>query len=85
MAKILLIGSHLNYNLEYFAKKAAESLGHEVRFFGFKKMLGRCTISRMAITRLFVVRSLSKYCFLNAINEVIQTEALDFSPMECFR
>lgn len=81
MARILLIGSHLNYNLEYFAKKAAESLGHEVRFFGFKKMLGRsATISRMAITRSSVVRSLSKYCFLNAINEVIQTEALDFSP-----
>ena len=50
--KILVLGYHMNYDLEYFTYHNAEALGHEVRFYGYSKRLGRLQNPfRMAITR----------------------------------
>jgi spore maturation protein CgeB len=81
MARIFLVGSHLNYNLEHYTKMACESLGHEVSFFGYREILGRsASVLRMIITRSASMRTLSKYIFLNDINERLKSEVAKVKP-----
>ncbi len=81
MAKIFLIGSHLNYNLEHFTKIACEDLGQKVSFFGYKDLMRQYpSFVRMGITRSSKVRSLSKHLFLNRINLAIRNEIRELNP-----
>jgi len=55
--RILLPGSHMNYNLENYVYMNLVKLGHEVKFYGYKERLGRLANPiRMAITRSKLVR-----------------------------
>jgi hypothetical protein len=58
--KILLLGSHMNYNLEQYVYMNLVKLGHEVRFYGYKESLGKfANPIRMAITRSKLIRDLA--------------------------
>jgi len=79
--KILLLGSHMNYNLEHYVYMNLAKLGHEVRFYGYKGKLGRfANIIRMATTRSKPVRSLAGIFWLNRINSEIKKVAEEFRP-----
>lgn len=49
--KILLTGSHTNYNLEFFVKRALENLGHQVEFVGYQQDKSVSTIFRVMLAR----------------------------------
>jgi spore maturation protein CgeB len=81
MAKIFLIGSHLNYNLEHFTKVACENLGQSISFFGYKDLMRQYPLFvRMALTRSSMVRSFSKHLFLNRINQTIRNTIKELNP-----
>ena len=58
--KILLLGSHMNYNLEHYVYMNLVRLGHEVKFYGCKEKLGSFAI-RMAITSLSSLRDIARF------------------------
>jgi spore maturation protein CgeB len=79
--KILLLGSHLNYNLEHYVYVNLVKLGHEVRFCGYKEKLGKfANPIRMAITRSKLIRNLANIFWLNRVNEEIKRIAEAFRP-----
>src|SRR5579885_1108900 len=81
MHKILLIGSHLGYNLEHYVKIALENLGHDVFFFGYRDILGSMTtMVRMAITRSNFMRTIANNLLFSKFNERIKREAAKISP-----
>lgn len=81
MYKVLLVGSHLGYNLEHYVKMALEKLGHSVTFFGYRSMLGALASPvRMAITRSKDIRTLVELIFLNKINKRLKEEMLKVEP-----
>ena len=79
--KILLLGSHMNYNLEQYVYMNLVKLGHEVRFYGYKESLGKfANPIRMAITRSKLIRDLANVFWLNRINNEIKRIAETFYP-----
>jgi spore maturation protein CgeB len=79
--RILLLGSHMNYNLEHYVYMNLVKLGHEVKFYGYKEKLGRLANPiRMAITRSKPVRDLANLFWLNKINDEIKRIAEAFHP-----
>ena len=79
--RILLLGSHINYNLEHYVYTNLVKLGHEVRFYGYKEKLGRLANPiRMAITRSKLIRGLANVFWLNKINDEIKRIAEAFHP-----
>lgn len=79
--KILLLGSHLNYNLEHHIYMNLEKLGYEVRSFGYRERLGRLvTLLRMAITRSKNFRDFAGVFRLNQVNEEIKKLTGEFTP-----
>jgi spore maturation protein CgeB len=79
--RILLLGSHMNYNLEHYVYMNLVKLGHEVRFYGYKEKLGRfANPVRMAITRSKTIRNLANVFWLNRINDEIKRIAKAFRP-----
>jgi len=67
--KILLLGSDLNYNLEYFTLRALKMLGHDVHFFGYREWIGPYpSLIRIAMTRSYYIRLISKTLWLNNLN-----------------
>ena len=79
--KILLLGSHMNYNLEQYVYMNLVKLGHEVRFYGYKERLGKfANPIRMAITRSKLIRDLANVFWLNRINNEIKRIAETFYP-----
>ena len=79
--KILLLGSHMNYNLEQYVYMNLVKLSHEVRFYGYKESLGKfANPIRMAITRSKLIRDLANVFWLNRINNEIKRIAETFYP-----
>ena len=79
--KILLLGSHTNYNLEHYVYMNLVKLGHEVMFYGYKERLGKfANPIRMAITRSRLIRDLANAFWLNRINNEIKRIAETFYP-----
>ena len=79
--KVLLLGSHMNYNLEHYVYMNLKKLGHEVKFYGYKDELGRlANLVRMIITRSKTARDLGSIIWLNKINNKIKKVAKEFSP-----
>jgi spore maturation protein CgeB len=79
--KTLLLGSHMNYNLEHYVYMNLARLGHEVRFYGYKEKLGRfANPIRMAVTRSKLVRDVANLFWLNRINDEIKEVAEQFRP-----
>jgi hypothetical protein len=39
--RMLLLSSHMNYNLEHYVYMNLVKLGHEVKFYGYKEKLAR--------------------------------------------
>jgi len=76
--KILLLGSHMYYNLEHYVKMALERLGHSVTFFGYREFIS--SPIRMAITRSSVIRNLAKSPPLNRIDKRLIDVALKTTP-----
>jgi spore maturation protein CgeB len=81
MCKVLLVGSHLGYNLEHYVKMALEKRTHSVTFIGYRSMLGALASPvRMAITRSKAIRTLAEPVFLNEFNKRLKEEALKVEP-----
>jgi len=81
MLKVLLVGSHLNYNLEHYTKIALENLGHKVVFFGYRDILKRTAPAvRMTITRSAIIRELFKPIFLTRLNGRLRDTASKVQP-----
>jgi len=79
--RVLLLGSHMNYNLEHYVYMNLVKLGHEVEFYGYKEKLGRLANPiRMVITRSKPVRDLANLFWLNKINDEIKRVAEAFHP-----
>ena len=80
--RIIIIGSNLNYNLEYFISKAFEKCGHDVKFIGFKNILGKQyrEIIRMLASRSYIFRHISSPLWLNKLNETYFEEISSYSP-----
>jgi len=79
--KILLLGSHLNYNLEHYVKMNLEKMRHEVVFYGYREKLGKfATPIRMAICRSRSFRQLIQRIALEKINEEIKRTAQKLRP-----
>ena len=79
--KILLLGSHLNYNLEHYVYVNLAKLGHKVKFYGYKERLGMlANPTRMAITRSKLVRDVANIFWLDRINDEIKEIAKNFHP-----
>ncbi|RSN74929.1 MAG: hypothetical protein DSO07_12680 [Thermoproteota archaeon] len=79
--KVLLLGSHMHYNLEHYVFMNLVKLGHEVEFYGYKKKLSRFADPiRMAITRSKLVRDVANLFWLNKINDEIKRVAEAFYP-----
>jgi spore maturation protein CgeB len=79
--KVLLLGSHLDYNLEHYVKMALERLGCEVRFVGYRGFLGHFAIPlRMLITRSERVRLLTEPFALRKFNEAVEYVGSKFAP-----
>jgi len=78
---ILIVGSHLNYNLEHYTKIAFENLGYRVVFFGYRDVIGRgASVVRMAISRSNVLRQLLKSIPLGKMNDKLIDAVSDFQP-----
>ena len=79
--RVLLLGSHMNYNLEHYVYMNLVKLGHEVKFYGYKEKLGRLANPiRMVLTRSKPVRDLANLFWLNKINDEIKRIAEAFHP-----
>ncbi len=80
--RIVIIGSHLNYNLEHFIYRAFERLNHEVKFIGFKDILGKdySELIRMISSRSYLLRKLSTPLWLNKLNKIYLDEINKFNP-----
>jgi spore maturation protein CgeB len=82
--RILLLGSHLGYNLEYYVKAALERLGCDVRFVGYREYLGRlATPVRVVISRSARTRQIIGPLALRKFNEIAKRIAVGFSPQVC--
>lgn len=72
MSRVLLLGSHLGYNLEHYVKIALEKSGCPVEFFGYKDLLGSSSsIIRMAMTRSSLIRKLTQHTMLEKVESKI--------------
>ncbi len=79
--RILILGSHLGYNLEHYVKMALERLGYQVRFLGYREFLGRFAIPlRMLITRSERARELIEPFALRKFNETVESVGSEFAP-----
>ncbi len=79
--RVLLLGSHLGYNLEHYVKIALERLGSQVEFVGYRGSLGRLeTPVRVAISRSDKVRRLLEPFALRKFNEMAKRVGGEFSP-----
>ncbi|MEM3833357.1 MAG: glycosyltransferase [Thermoprotei archaeon] len=79
--KVLLLGSHMNYNLEHYVYMNLVRLGHDVRFYGYKEKLRRLANPvRMTITRSKMARDIANMLWLNKVNEDIKEVAEKFRP-----
>ena len=79
--KVLLLGSHISYNLEHYVYMNLKRLGCEVKFCGYKKTLGRlATPMRMAISRSRIIRRVMNSIYLNKINDEVRRLAESYSP-----
>ena len=79
--KILLLGSHMNYNLEHYVYMNLVKLGHTVNFYGYREKLGKfANPIRMVITRSKPVRDMANILYLDKINDEIKRIAKAFEP-----
>ena len=78
--KILIIGSHLYYNLEWFVDYAFKKLKHETFFFGYREYLKYPTITRLLVTRSNMLRSIMHIISIDKINEKLIRYALNIMP-----
>ncbi len=80
--KISVIGNRRHYNLEDYAVRALENLGHEVQFLGYNEINGRrySELLRMVTTRSAVIRRFSEPYWLDAINEKYMLSLTKFQP-----
>lgn len=79
--RVLLIGSHLGYNVEHYAKMALERLGCEVCFVGYRDIFGpMATPMRMTITRSRSMIRLLEPLVLRRFDKLLRKVARDFRP-----
>jgi len=84
--RVLLLGSHINYNLEHYVYMNLVKLGYEVKFYGYKEKLGRLTNTvRMTITRSKLLRDMASTFLLNKINDEIRKLLNNFIQTSCCR
>jgi len=69
------------YNLEHYVYMNLMKLGHEAKFYGYRRMLGRfANPIRMAITRSKFVRDVMNLFYLTKYNDRIKEVAEKFRP-----
>ena len=80
--RIVIIGGNLNYNLEQFICNAFENIGHEVKFIGYKNILGRKYREsiRMLATRSHAFRYFSSPFWLEKLNEIYYKNISEYNP-----
>lgn len=79
--KVLILGSHMNYNLEHFMYMNLKRLGHLVTFCGYKDSLGQMSDPvRILISRSDIARTIARHGWLNRINDCFKRSAKDFLP-----
>jgi spore maturation protein CgeB len=71
----------MNYNLEHYVYMNLVKLGHEVKFYGYRKRIGRLANPiRMAITRSKFMRDAANLLWLSKVNDEIKRVAEAFQP-----
>src|SRR5437899_5000034 len=71
--RVLLLGSHLGYNLEHYTFRALQRQGCEVAFLGYRPFLGRwTTVVRMLISRSSLAKRISFPFALRKYNETVK-------------
>lgn len=78
--KVLIIGSHLYYNLEWFVEHAFKKLNYETYFFGYREYLKYPTITRVLATRSNMLKSIMHIISIDKINERLMRYALNVMP-----
>ena len=79
--RILILGSHMNYNLEHYLYAIANRLGHNVEFYGYRSDLGALAgIVRMAVTRSKSLRGLANSSVLDGVNRRMKRLATSLCP-----
>jgi spore maturation protein CgeB len=79
--RVLLIGSHLGYNVESYVKMALERVGWRVFFAGYREHFGSlATPVRMIITRSRITSHLMEPFGLRRFNKSLNQIANDFQP-----
>lgn len=79
--RVLLLGSHLNYNLEHYVKMALERMGCEVNFVGYREFLGRlATPLRVIISRSKMARQFIEPLALRKFNGMAKRVGCEFEP-----
>lgn len=79
--RVLLLGSHKNYNLEHYASLGLKTLGCEVAFLGYREFLGSLsTMKRMIITRSNFSRRLASKYGVGKFNNATKLLASQFRP-----
>jgi|GEM_PF-5301351 len=70
MKRILILGSKMHYNLEYYAYESLKELGYEVYFYGYSKAKFSNVI-RMVTTRSMIAHVLATLIWLKKIGKEI--------------
>jgi spore maturation protein CgeB len=79
--RVLLLGSHMNYNLEHYTYMNLLKLGHDVEFYGYQEKLGKLANPvRIGITRSKKIRVLANFAWLNKLNDEIKKKVQRFTP-----
>lgn len=80
--RILIIGNSTSYNLEYYILRAFQRLGEDVRFIGYRDILGPKyhEIVRMLWSRSSLFRNLSVPFWLTKLNEIFLKTACNLHP-----
>ena len=80
--KILVLGSNLGYNLDYYAFLNLQKLGHEVKFYGYRDKLPKkiSNFVKLTATRSKLAREIEYTLFLKKINKEIIYLTKSFEP-----
>ncbi|MGC8582000.1 MAG: hypothetical protein ACP5MW_06670, partial [Thermoplasmata archaeon] len=79
MKSILILGSKMHYNLEYYAYESLKELGYEVHFYGYSKS-NFSNISRMITTRSRIAHIMAEPLWLKKIGREILQQVDKHSP-----
>lgn len=80
--RVLVIGKEMNYNLDHYIVRALQKTGNEVKFVGYRDILGKhySDTVRMLWARSKLIREISVPIQLKKVNEVYYNLATTLQP-----